>query len=92
MVGRYYKRISNHITSLHKSKSNLEFQKKFKLIKEKWKSWNLIKFLQYFEAKWINSVFKNWQLYSTPVGFETTNNPIEQYNAVIKKFLLKELN
>ena len=35
MVGRYYKRILNHITSLHNSKSNLEFQEKFKLIREK---------------------------------------------------------
>ena len=24
----------------------------------------------------------NWQLYSTPVGFTTTNYPIEQYNNV----------
>ena len=79
MVGRYYKRILNHITSLLNSKSNLEFQEKFKLIKEKWKNWNLTKFLQYFVAQWVNSVFKNWQLYSTPVGFSTKNNPTEQY-------------
>ena len=80
-----------HITVLHNCQNPIEFRKKLKLIIDKWKSWKLTKFSAYFLKQWVNSPFKNWQLYSTPVGYATTNNPIEQYNAIIKKFFTNRL-
>ena len=76
-LGKYYKHVGKHITSLHNTKSNIEFKQKYKLVSDKWKKWKLEKFCEYFEKQWVNSTFNNWQLYSTPVGFATTNNPIE---------------
>jgi hypothetical protein len=58
---------------------------------DKWKSWKLKKFTSYFLKQWVLSPFKNWQLYSTPIGYATTNNPIEQYNAIIKKFFTQRM-
>ena len=91
MLGDHYYRVLKHITSLHNSKSKLEFQEKYKLIKEKWIKLKLEKFIVYFEKQWINSPFKNWQLFSTPVGFATANNPVEQYNCIIKKFFTERI-
>jgi len=90
-LGKYYNKIMKHITVLHNCQNPIEFRKKLKLIIDKWKSWKLTKFSAYFLKQWVFSPFKNWQLYSTPVGYATTNNPIEQYNAIIKKFFTNRL-
>ncbi|GMF39820.1 unnamed protein product [Phytophthora fragariaefolia] len=40
-----------------------------------------------FESEWINGRFWRWQVYHTPQGYPTTNNPCEVFNAVIKAFV-----
>jgi len=34
----------------------------------------LSEFVAYFERQWINSKFRNWQVFKTPVGFAMTKN------------------
>ncbi|GMF15404.1 unnamed protein product [Phytophthora fragariaefolia] len=45
----------------------------------------LVPFAQYFEAVWLESSFSAWQCYLTPPGYATTNNPVEQFNRVLKR-------
>ena len=77
-----------HIDRLHRSKNRLEFLTKYRLIEEKWKSWKLFNFSKYFRKQWVESRFQNWCLFNSPLGYTTTNSPIESYNAIIKVFLL----
>jgi hypothetical protein len=43
-------------------------------------------FANYFDAQWgKNSLFRHWQLFHTPKGHATTNNPVESFNAEIKE-------
>ncbi|ETP27147.1 hypothetical protein F441_00313, partial [Phytophthora nicotianae CJ01A1] len=38
----------------------------------------------YFERTWVTSAFWRWQCFHTPSGYATTNNPVEQFNRLIK--------
>lgn len=55
-----------------------------------WKNYkgknSLKDFISYFNKQWIDSSFKNWQIFCTPAGYPMTNSPIESYNNIIKKF------
>ena len=48
-------------------------------------------FHAYFKKQWMESEFCNWQIYQTPPGFTTTNNPIESYNGKLKAFFTNRL-
>ncbi|KAE9301330.1 hypothetical protein PF008_g22788 [Phytophthora fragariae] len=39
----------------------------------------------YFENMWMMSEFSRWQCFHTPGGYATTNNPVEQFNRLIKR-------
>ena len=43
------------------------------------------KFQEYFFAQWMQGPFVNWQLFNTPPGFATTNNPEESFNKQLKE-------
>ncbi|ETI30502.1 hypothetical protein F443_22375, partial [Phytophthora nicotianae P1569] len=45
----------------------------------------LTSFAQYIDGHWLNGRFSTWQLYWTPTGFASTNNPVETFNAVVKR-------
>ena len=47
---------------------------------------NAPEFKKYYNKVWVDGAFKHWHIYNTSPGFSTTNNPVESYNAVIKKF------
>ena len=72
------------ITRLHMSTNELDFKTQLKLVNDKWDSHEMNKFKKYFNKQWVDSSFKNWQIYHSPPGYALTNNPLEQYNAVIK--------
>ncbi|KAE8976740.1 hypothetical protein PR002_g25227 [Phytophthora rubi] len=42
---------------------------------------------EYDLYEWIKGRFWRWQVYQTPQGYATTNNPCETFNAVIKAFV-----
>ncbi|ETM34807.1 hypothetical protein L914_18180 [Phytophthora nicotianae] len=45
----------------------------------------LFEFSQYMSSQWLYGSFSTWQAYATPIGFASTNNPVETFNAVIKR-------
>jgi hypothetical protein len=49
------------------------------------------KFHKYFKKQWVESTFCNWQIFKTPPGYATTNNPIESYNNKIKTLFTNRL-
>jgi hypothetical protein len=58
-------------------------------LEKAWTSWaahsDTVKFGQYFYKQWLRGKFMRWQCYHTPIGFAKTNNPVEQFNKVIKR-------
>ena len=48
-------------------------------------------FCKYFHKQWVESRFCNWCVFSSPIGYTTTNNPIESYNNTIKRFFTNRL-
>ncbi|KAG2812056.1 hypothetical protein PC118_g21816 [Phytophthora cactorum] len=54
----------------------------------KWREYTqLVGFADYFENEGIKGDFWRWQVYHTPQGYPTTNNPRENFNAMIKSFV-----
>jgi hypothetical protein len=87
-----YKQVLNHINSLHNTSNELEFRLLWAQTEKKWsKKSSMSDFHLYFKSQWIESIFSNGQIYQTPPGFSTTNNPVESYNATIKKFFTNRL-
>ena len=44
----------------------------------------LQKFKKYFIEQWLQGSFTNWQIFNTPPGYATTQNPEESFNKQIK--------
>ena len=51
----------------------------------------MLQFYRYYKTQCIESIFSNWRIYQTPAGYFTTNNPMESYNAIIKRFFTNRL-
>ncbi len=43
-------------------------------------------FARYFTAQWILCTFTNWKIYCSEPGIASTNNALELFNNIIKKF------
>ena len=39
----------------------------------------------------LESDFSRWAIFSTPPGYSSTNNPIESFNSIIKKFFINRI-
>ena len=77
---------------MHNTSNEFEFRVLWSKIEKKCEQkTSMSKFLKYFKAQWMDSIFCNWRIFQTPPGFTTTNNPIESYNAIIKKFFTNRL-
>ena len=48
-------------------------------------------FCKYFRKQWVESRFSNWCVFNSPIGYTTTNNPIESYNNTIKRFFTNRI-
>ncbi|KAE9354595.1 hypothetical protein PR003_g3297 [Phytophthora rubi] len=46
----------------------------------------LKEFTKYFSEQWLDGRYWRWQVFHTPVGYATTNNPCETFNAILKKY------
>ena len=56
-----------------------------KIVLEKWRSHPELKeFVTYVIPQWFEGTFVNWQIFKSPPGFATTNNPMESFNKIIK--------
>jgi len=49
------------------------------------------KFKKYFEKQWINSSFRNWQIFRKPIGLSASNGPEESYNNKFKVLFTDKL-
>jgi hypothetical protein len=43
------------------------------------------RFGEYIYKQWMSGSFTKWQCVHTPIGFATTNNPVEQFNKILKR-------
>ncbi|OWY99636.1 hypothetical protein PHMEG_00029334 [Phytophthora megakarya] len=46
---------------------------------------SLVAFSKYMAGQWLYGRFCCWQAFATPSGFATTNNPVETFNASLKR-------
>lgn len=85
--------INLDVLDMHLSLNETQFDTKWKNYEKKWKKVNVLKeFTTYFKKQWVDNVqFANWQIYHTSPGLASTNNPLEQYNRVIKAHFTKYL-
>ncbi|CAF1028296.1 unnamed protein product [Brachionus calyciflorus] len=78
------------ISCLHYCTDLTQYLNKRHEIISKWETFlELKQFKTYFVSQWIESQWLNWQLFSRPPGFSTTNNNVESINGQIKKFFAK---
>ncbi|OWY90096.1 hypothetical protein PHMEG_00041931, partial [Phytophthora megakarya] len=45
----------------------------------------VVDFARYMRSQWLYGAFCNWQVHHTASGFASTNNPVEQFNRVLKR-------
>ena len=62
-----------------------EFESKKKTLLGKWREWGLTDFVNYFNDNWLVGKFSKWQIFQTPPGFASTDNPCESFNARLKQ-------
>jgi len=87
-----YDDILHACDSIHYCTSHQAFEdKKFEILS----SWSALvwkkevyvalqKFKRYFIDQWLEGSFTNWQIFNTPPGYATTQNPEESFNKQIK--------
>ena len=46
----------------------------------------LVAWVEGFVKQWVEGRFCHWQMYCTPTEFSTTNNSLENFNRLIKRF------
>eukprot|EP00644_Phytophthora_capsici_P002991 jgi/Phyca11/102684/e_gw1.7.736.1 len=77
-----YASIVEDIYDLHFANNQSEFLEMREQILQKWMAQpTLVKFGIYMRDQWLFGRFCNWQLFSTPTGYATTNNPVETFNS-----------
>ncbi|KAE9353247.1 hypothetical protein PF008_g5092 [Phytophthora fragariae] len=71
---------------MHFARSHSEF---VAMRKDFWKRLRDVReltgFAQYINGLWLTGRYSTYQLYWTPTGFASTNNPVETFNAVLKR-------
>ncbi|OWZ16337.1 hypothetical protein PHMEG_0009876 [Phytophthora megakarya] len=64
----------------------LKVKKHVKVVLAKWDDEDLLTgFKSYFNNVWVLSESWRWQCFHTRSGYATRNNPVEQFNRVIKR-------
>lgn len=78
--------ITHDLYDLHFTRTHLDFTRMRDALLRKWMNVPmLVDFAQYMSGQWLSGHFSGWQLYSTPSGFASTNNPVETFNAILKR-------
>ena len=87
-----YDDILSAINYIHYSTTVQDFEARKEEVLSKWSACvyepriylQLQKFKQYFIDQWLTGSFNNWQIFNTPAGYSTTQNPEESFNGQIK--------
>ncbi|KAG2938555.1 hypothetical protein PC117_g11174 [Phytophthora cactorum] len=81
-----YEQVVVDIYDLHFASAKVVYDEQVKIVLEKWSlEEQLTGFRSDFNNIWIESDFSRWQCFHTPSGYATTNNPVEQFNRLIKR-------
>ncbi|KAE8916049.1 hypothetical protein PF003_g568 [Phytophthora fragariae] len=79
-------RVLSEVYDLHFARSQAHYLEMLRVI---WRRWmtdpTVIPFAHYFYGQWITGHFNTWQVFATPIGFASTNNPAETFNALLKR-------
>ncbi|KAE8968998.1 hypothetical protein PR001_g27628 [Phytophthora rubi] len=79
-------RVLSEVYDLHFARSQAHYLEMLRVI---WRRWmtdpTVIPFAHYFYGQWITGHFNTWQVVATPIGFASTNNPAETFNALLKR-------
>ncbi|KAG3232863.1 hypothetical protein PI124_g22059 [Phytophthora idaei] len=79
-------RVVADIYDLHFASSKEVYDEQMKIVLEKWsREGQLVGFRSYFNNIWMKSEFWRWQCFHTPSRYATTNNPVGQFNRLIKR-------
>ncbi|OWZ11659.1 LOW QUALITY PROTEIN: hypothetical protein PHMEG_00015289 [Phytophthora megakarya] len=71
---------------LHFTVDNQEYERMKSRVLGEWAIWpELASFAKYFSSTWIAGRFTPWQMFYAPPGMATTNNLVQQYNAVLNR-------
>jgi hypothetical protein len=73
------------VNSMHFTRSVEYFERKKERVTEKLHQAGLDNVLNLLRSQWFNPPFNKWAVFHSPVGYATTNNPCENFNAVVKK-------
>ncbi|POM60374.1 LOW QUALITY PROTEIN: hypothetical protein PHPALM_30779 [Phytophthora palmivora] len=79
------------ILDMHYALSEGDLVSIWNCVESEWRSdTRLWSFTNYFYTQWLCSSFWRWQIYHSPGGFATANNPCEVFNASIKRYTLRK--
>ncbi|RHY73390.1 hypothetical protein DYB38_013031 [Aphanomyces astaci] len=79
--------VAFHMFNMHYSRSPTECRMHWASATEAWGACDILvakDFVRYFAEQWMTGDFCKWQVYHTPSGFPTTNNPCELFNKHVK--------
>jgi hypothetical protein len=86
-----YHSVMKDIKQLHMCTDEVH-TRSLKSILSRWNKKNMYDFVAYFRKQWVESKFKNWQIFHTPPGYSHTNSPIESHNNTIKQHFTVDEN
>ena len=88
-LNRFSKNVRDYVVStmrlLHECILKEEFDDLWIRVKGLWIEKGLASFVEYFENTWLSGHATKWQVFQSPLGFSTTNNPLESFNGKLKK-------
>lgn len=73
------------IKNLHECTNRQKFINLRNYLDKKWSDSSLKRFGDYFFKQWIYSSDSDWQVFCSPTGISTTNNPCESHNKKVKE-------
>ncbi|KAH9103375.1 hypothetical protein AeMF1_020278 [Aphanomyces euteiches] len=79
--------VYRHVYNMHYSRSEAEMRHHWASAQDAWSRDAVLvqrEFVPYFSAQWVHSEFSAWQVFHSPSGFSTTNNPCETFNKHFK--------
>ncbi|KAF0702377.1 hypothetical protein AaE_015974 [Aphanomyces astaci] len=76
-----------YIYDMHYARNQDELSRSWQAARGEWLSCDELiakDFTWYFDAQWMQGTFTKWQVFHTPSGFASTNNPSESFNKHFK--------
>jgi hypothetical protein len=86
---KHHNTVVKDVDRLHFSLNPADFEEKRKQIMNKWIGEEWLAWNAYFWPQWMNGWFVYWQIWNTPPGGSSGNNPIESFNKQIKDCFTK---